>query len=64
LFRVDADDRLTGRLMVLDVLIEVAELGIPVRVLLPFEGLGVGLQAEPGLPQQPAHRRRRDRMRR
>jgi hypothetical protein len=43
LFRVDADDRLTGRLMVLDLLIEIAELGIPVRVLLPFEGLGVGL---------------------
>ena len=43
LFRVDADDRLAGRLMVLDLLIEVAELGIPVRVLLPFEGLGVGL---------------------
>jgi hypothetical protein len=38
LFRIDADDRLAGRLMVLDLLIEVAELGIPIRVLLPSRG--------------------------
>jgi hypothetical protein len=48
--------------MVLDLLVEVAELGISIRMLLPFEGLGVGLQAEPVVPQQFAYRRRRDRM--
>jgi len=32
------------------------------RMLLSFQGLGVGLQTEPLLTQQPAHRRRRHRM--
>jgi hypothetical protein len=48
--------------MVLDLLVEVAELGIPVGVLGALEGLDVGLQAEPFPPQQSAHRRGRDRM--
>jgi len=48
--------------VVLDLLVEVAELGIPVGVLGAFEGLGVGLQAEPFPLQQSAHRRGRDRM--
>ena len=37
-------------------LADVAELGVPVRVLLPLDGLGVGLQAEPLGPQQAADR--------
>jgi hypothetical protein len=48
--------------MVLDLLVEVAELGIPVGVLGALEGLDVGLQAEPFPPQQSAHRRGGDRM--
>jgi hypothetical protein len=32
--------------MGLDLLVEVAELGIPVGVLLAFQGFGVALQAE------------------
>ena len=48
--------------MVLDLFVEVAELGIPIGVLGAFEGLGVGLQAEPFPLQQSAHRRGRDRM--
>jgi hypothetical protein len=34
---------------------EVVELGVPVRVLAPLGGLGVGLQAVPELLKQPAH---------
>jgi hypothetical protein len=48
--------------MVLDLLVEVAELGIPVGVLGALEGLDVGLQAEPFPPQQSAHRRGGDRV--
>jgi hypothetical protein len=48
--------------MVLDLLVEVAELGIPVGVLGAFEGLDVGLQAEPFPLQQSAHRRGGGRM--
>ena len=48
--------------MPLDLLVDVAELGVPVRVLRSFEGLGVALEAEPVLPQQLAGRRCRDRM--
>jgi hypothetical protein len=47
LFRVDADDRLAGRLMIFDLLIEVAELGIPIRVLLPFEVLALACRLNP-----------------
>ena len=47
LFRVDADDRLAGRLMIFDLLIEVAELGIPIRVLLPFEVLALACRLKP-----------------
>jgi hypothetical protein len=35
-----------------DLLADVAELGVPVRVPLALEGLGVALQAEPLGPQQ------------
>jgi hypothetical protein len=62
LFGVHADDRLTVGLMVLDLVVEVAELGIPVGVLGAFQRLDVGLQAEPFPLQQSAHRRGRDRM--
>jgi hypothetical protein len=40
-----------------DLLIDVPELRVPVRVLSSLEGLGRALQAETRLPQQPAHRR-------
>src|SRR5216117_2147719 len=40
----------------LDLLVEVAELGIPVGVLGAFKRLDVGLQAEPFPLQQSAHR--------
>jgi hypothetical protein len=46
LLRVHADHRVPGRLVVLGLLVEVAELCVPVGVLLALEGLGVGLQAE------------------
>jgi hypothetical protein len=62
LLGVHADHRLAVGLVVLDLLVEVAELGIPVGVLGALEGLGVGLQAEPFPPQQSAHRRGGDRM--
>jgi hypothetical protein len=59
-FGVHADHRLTGSLVVFDLLVEVAELGIAVGMLGTFEGLGIGLQAETLLDEQLAHRRRRD----
>jgi hypothetical protein len=62
LLGVDADHRLAVGLMVLDLLVEVAKLGIPVGVLGAFERLGVGLEAEAMLPQQLADRGRRHRM--
>ena len=62
LLGVDADHRLAVGLMGFDLLVEVAELGIPVGVLGAFEGLDVGPQAEPFPLQQPAHRRGRDPM--
>jgi hypothetical protein len=43
---VHADDRLAVGLMLLDLLVDVAELGIPIRVLCALQGLGGGLQAE------------------
>jgi hypothetical protein len=44
--------------VVFDLLVEVPELGITVRMLGAFEGLGIGLQAKTLLDQQLAHRRR------
>jgi hypothetical protein len=48
--------------MLLDLLVDVAELGIPIRVLCALQGLGGGLQAEAVLSQQPADGGRRDDM--
>jgi hypothetical protein len=62
LLGVHADHRLAVGLVVLDLLVEVAELGIPVGVLGALEGLDVGLEAEPFPPQQSAHRRGGDPM--
>jgi hypothetical protein len=62
LLGVHADHRLAVGLMVLDLLVEVAELGIPVGVLDAFQRLDVGLEAEPFPLQQSAHRRGGDRM--
>ena len=62
LLRIHADHRLSVSLMCLGLLVDVPELRIPVRMLFPLQGLGVGLQAKPALSQQPAHRRRGDRM--
>jgi hypothetical protein len=45
--------------MVLGLLVDVPELRIPVRVLLTLQDLGSALPAEPVVPQQLAHRRRR-----
>jgi hypothetical protein len=52
LLRVGADHRISGALMVFDLLIDIPELRIAVRVLLSLNGLGAALQAEPLLPQQ------------
>ena len=38
--------------MVFDLLVDVMELRVPVRVPLALNGLGVALQAEPLLPEQ------------
>ena len=62
LLGVDADHRLAVGLVVFDLLVEVTELGIPVGVLGAFEGLDVGLEAEPFPLQQSTHRRGGDRM--
>jgi hypothetical protein len=48
---VHADHRIGGALMGLDLLVDVAELRVPVRVPPALDGLGVALQAEPLLPQ-------------
>lgn len=45
--------------MVLDLVVDVPELRVPVGVLSALKGLGIGLQTETVLPQQPAHGRRR-----
>jgi hypothetical protein len=47
LLRVDADHRVPGRQVLVDLAADVAELGVPVRVLLALDRLGVALQAEP-----------------
>jgi hypothetical protein len=62
LLGIDADHWLPSHLVRLDLLVDIAELGIPVRMLLALQRLGVGLQAEALLAQQPAHRRRGDRI--
>src|SRR5581483_5145001 len=54
LLGVHADHRIGSPLMLLDLLIDVPELGVPVWVPLAFDGLGVALQAEPFSPQQVA----------
>jgi len=59
---VHADHRLVRALMVGDLLVEILKLGVPIRVLIAFDGLGVGLQTESLPDQQLAHRRRRDPM--
>ena len=60
LLGVHADHRVRGALVRFDLLVDVAELGVPVRVPLALEGLGVALQAEPLGPQQVADRVRGD----
>ena len=52
LLGVHADHRIGGVLVGLDLLVDVAELRVPVRVPLALDGLGVALQAEPLGPQQ------------
>jgi len=54
LLGVHADHRIRGALVGPGLLADVTELGVPVRVLLPLDGLGVGLQAEALGPQQAA----------
>lgn len=58
LLGVYADHRLTSGLVVLDLFVDVSELGITIGMLGTFQGLGIGLQAEPGRFQQPSDRRR------
>jgi hypothetical protein len=57
---VHADDRVFAAEMVFDLLVDVPELRIPVRVLAAFEGLGVALQAEALFMQQIRDRISRD----
>jgi hypothetical protein len=52
LFGVDTDDRLPVGLISLDLVVDIPELGIAIRVLLAFKGFDVGLQTEPLLAQQ------------
>ncbi|KUM94300.1 hypothetical protein AQI95_43580 [Streptomyces yokosukanensis] len=62
LLRVHADHRLPVRLVLLDLLVDVAELCFAIWVLRTLQRLDVGLQAEALFAQQPAHRRRGHRM--
>jgi len=55
---VDADHRHPGGQGGGDGVVDVAELGIAIRVAAALQGLGVGLQAVAGLVQQPPHQRR------
>ena len=59
LLGVHADHRVTRGQVRLGLLVEVAELGVAVGVLAALDGLGVGLQAETLLAQQPGHGVRR-----
>ena len=56
LLGVHRDHRLAGRQERFDLLVEVAELGIPVGMLAPFQRLGRGLQAVAGVLEQRGHR--------
>jgi hypothetical protein len=47
LLRVDTDDRLSSGLMLLDLLVDVAELGVLVGVLVSFQGLRVACRLNP-----------------
>lgn len=49
---VHADYRLTGVPVLADLLVEMAELGVTIRVPAALQGCDVGLQAEAFLPQQ------------
>ncbi len=62
LLRVHADHRLAVLLVVGDLLVDVVELAIPIRVLGAFPRLGVALQAEARRLQQSTHRRGRHRV--
>ncbi len=53
---IDADHWLACGLMLLDLLVDIAELRVPPWVLLAFQGLGLALQAESVLTQQPPDR--------
>ena len=55
LLGVHADHRVAAVLVGPGLLADVAGLGVPVRVLVPLDGLGVALQAEPLRAQQVAH---------
>ncbi len=55
LLGVHADHRIAGGLVSLDLLDDVPELRVPVRVPPALDGLGVALQAEPLGPQQVTH---------
>jgi hypothetical protein len=59
LLGVDADHRLAGVTVVAGLVVDVAKLDVPIRVLGALAGLRGALQAEPGRAQQPTHRRRR-----
>lgn len=45
-------------MVLFDLLVDVAELRVPVRMLITFQGLGCALQAEPVFLQQPPYRGR------
>ena len=62
LLGVHADHRLASGLMVLDLGMDVVELGVPIWMLGALERLDVRLQAEPRRSQQPPHRRSRHRV--
>ena len=53
---VHADHRLASGLVLVDLVMDVAELRISIRVLGSLQRLGVRLQAEARRPKQPAHR--------
>lgn len=60
LLRIHAEHRLPAVLMLADPVVDAAELGTVVGMLLALQNLGVALQAEALLAQQIAHRVRAD----
>ena len=56
LLGIHADHRVPGCQVGAGLLVDVPELAVPVRVLLPLDRLGVGLQAEPLRAEQLVHR--------